>query len=234
MTGDEAEEIAWEASRESGLDDRPKCDPRTMAVSYCLLSLAPWRGTKPRFQDGVIWYDADAPESAQAYYVAHEVGHDLIAWAGYELERAVEERAASRIGCALLLPKRAYRRDLGAHGWDLPALVSMWPLAAPWIHARRIAEVAFGGAVTSRWTVRGCTDRVLSDGLEGIPEKPTAIEGALARSAMEGRPIDVGPRMRAWPVEDGVIVVCGAEELHATLARTSAPPPARVRHSGEG
>jgi len=32
VSEDEAEEVARQAAAESGLDDRPRCDPRTMAV----------------------------------------------------------------------------------------------------------------------------------------------------------------------------------------------------------
>lgn len=71
MDAEEAEEVARQALDESGLDDRPRCDPRTLAVSYLGLVLCPWQRVRPRLVGGVIWYPAVAPETAQAYYVAH-------------------------------------------------------------------------------------------------------------------------------------------------------------------
>lgn len=212
MDGEAAEHLAWQTSQASGFDDRPRCDPRKIAVNYCELTLAPWPKTKPRLVDGVIWYPSDAPENAQAYYVAHEVGHDVIAHAGYKLDRETEERAASRIAVGLLLPRPRYLRDLHEHGWDLEVLRTLWPLASPWVHARRIAEVTSSGAVASRWSRRGCVDRIATD---DVPRGVTVLERTLARAALAGGPLEAGPRMRAWRVETEAIVVCGAEELHA-------------------
>lgn len=143
------EGLAIEACEESGLDDRPRCDPRTMAASYLQLTLAPWPGTSPRLVRGVLWYPSDVPEDAQAYYVAHEVGHALLG-SPHGLGEVEIERGASRIGSAILLPRRAYLRDLSAVGRDLDALCALWPLASAWVQARRITEV-LRDVAASRW-----------------------------------------------------------------------------------
>lgn len=137
---DEAEEVARQASVESGLDDRPRCDPRTLAISYLGLTLIPWPRVRARLDGGVLWYPAEVDEQAQAYLVAHECGHDLVR--GERLEGQHLERVCSRIGCALILPRRAFLRDLRMHGPDLDALAALWPLASRWVIARRVAEVA--------------------------------------------------------------------------------------------
>lgn len=146
-----------EACDESGLDDRPRCDPRVMAASYLGLRLAPWPGAHPRLVRGVLWYPSDTTEDAQAYFVAHEVGHALLG-SEHGLDGDALERAASRVGSGILLPRRAYMRDLSAVGWDLDALAALWPLASRWVHARRITELVEGttairylrGSVVSR------------------------------------------------------------------------------------
>lgn len=132
--------MARQHAVESGLDDRPRCDPRVFAASYLGLRLASWGRFGGALVDNVVWYPAWAPEDAQAYLVAHECGHELVR--GERLEGAHLERVCSRIGCALLLPRRAFLRDLRARGPDLAALHALWPLASEWVIARRIAEVA--------------------------------------------------------------------------------------------
>ncbi len=214
MTGDDAESIAWEACRESGLDDRPRCDPLVFAACFLGLRLCPRPGAEPRLAGGRLIYPSDAADDAIAYYVSHENGHDLAIAA--DVDPAIEEQVASRIGVALMLPRSRYLRDLGACGWDIDALRALWPLASLWIHARRIAEVTRDGAVASRWTRRTCVDRVITEDVEGLPTSPMPIERELARAAMSGVVVEASPRMRAWPTMTGAIVICDAGQLHET------------------
>jgi hypothetical protein len=186
----EIEGLARTTSAESGLDDRPRCDPRTLAVNYCGLTLAPWGRTRARLAGGVIWYPAAATEDAQAYLVAHEVGHDLIEYAGMRMDREAEEIAASRIGCALLLPHRAYLRDVRANGWDVPALQALWPLASAWIHARRIAELC-EGAVASRWR-RGRLLSRTQPGRASVAERELAHAGTATHDRARALPDGTG------------------------------------------
>jgi hypothetical protein len=224
VNGDDAELIAWEACRESNLDDRPRCDPLVMAACYLQLRLCPVPRAEPRIVGDRLIYPGDAEPTAIAYFVGHEVGHELALDAGVPPHS--EERLASRIGVAVLLPRVRYRRDLHQVGWDLDALGEMWPLASPWVHARRIAEITVDGAVASRWSRSGqCRDRIATDGAS-IPPNVTALERALARAALSGERVEAGARMRAWPTDDGAIVVCGADDLHMRLARATPIPQA--------
>lgn len=167
MGEDEAEDVARQHIAESGLDDRPRCDPRVFAASYLGLRLAPIRGSRPRLVDGVIWYPSEVSEDAQAYLVAHECGHELVR--AERLEGEHLERVCSRVGVALLLPRRAFLRDLRAHGPDLAALRALWPLASEWVIARRIAEVA---SYTARRDRRGrIYVEPITDGA-GVPPTP--------------------------------------------------------------
>lgn len=144
MSEDEAEEVARQATVESGLDDRPRCDPRTFAVSYLGLRLAPLPGMRPRLDGGIVWYPSDAPDDAIAYYVAHECGHELVR--GARLRGDTLERVCSRIGCALLLPRRAFVRDARDTRGSVDALRALWPLASREIIRRRLREVGYGVA----------------------------------------------------------------------------------------
>jgi hypothetical protein len=203
--GEWAEDLAWAASEESGLTDRPDADPRVLAVCYLGLRLCPRPRAEARLVGSRIIYPAEADEQGACYFVSHEVGHEIAIAA--ECPAAAEERVASRIGVAIMLPRPAYRRDLAAVGWDLAALCRLWPLASPWIHARRIAEVAAGATVASRWTSSGCVDRVTS-GRRGSVSDASGVEMELAWHALRGERIERGERARAWPIDDGAIVVC--------------------------
>lgn len=219
LTDDECEEIARRASAESTLDDRPKANPRLLAAGYLRLRLRPRIGAHAHLRRDVIIFDPTEPPDALAYLIAHECGHWLLHDEGWvNLERSTEERAASRIAAALLLPRRAYLRDLRRVGWNIADLHRLWPLASPWIHARRIAELASDGAIASRWTARTCRDRIVTSGVVA-PVGVTPIERQLAAAAVHGESLELGSRLRAWPHASGSIVLCSVEELHAQLAR---------------
>lgn len=217
MLGDEAEAIAWDASRDSGLDDRPRCDPAVLAVCYLGLRLCPIVRAEPCVVGDRLIYPPDEDPAAVAYLQAHECGHELALDAGVPPEH--EEQIASRIGVAFLLPRPRYIRDMRLRGWDLVALRDAWPLATLWIHARRIAEVT-DGAIASRWSRKGALSaRVVTEGI-AAPSGVTTVERALARAAMQGETAAVGPRLRAWPEPGGgAIVVCSVEDLADQLAR---------------
>lgn len=136
-----AEGIAAGVSSASGLDDRPNCDPAVIAVAYLDLHLVPQRGRGSRLDRDRIFYPARASACDAAYFIAHELGHWLARDARMQLSRPEEEVVASRIGCALLLPRIAFLRDARATGGDVEQLVRLWPLTTPTIVRRRIAEL---------------------------------------------------------------------------------------------
>jgi Zn-dependent peptidase ImmA (M78 family) len=136
-TPEECEGIAQAALDESGLGDRPNVDTRVLAVAWGRLRLRPAHGVRPHLDGDVIVYPANAPELAQVYYVGHELGHAMVRWAGLRLGRDAEERAASYIACAVILPRRPLLRDMRAE----IDLATARPLATPRILRRRIEEV---------------------------------------------------------------------------------------------
>lgn len=198
VTEEDLEYVASAACAESGLGDRPRCDPRTMAVSYCGLTLAPWPRVRPHIARRVLWYPSDVTEDAQAYFVAHEVGHELLDGAGLVGDDL--ERGASRVGSGILLPRRPYLRDLAATSWDLREMRRLWPLASAWVHARRMAEVC-EGIIASRW--RG--GRLVA---RSRPGRPMRLERELAAEvAAAGADVDRRPQGRAWRCETDAIVI---------------------------
>ncbi len=152
MTEDEAEEIARQAVAGSGLDDRPRCDPRVLAASYLGLRLCPWPRRTAALLGEVVWYPAAASDQAQAYLVAHECGHELVR--GERLEGPLLERVCSRIGVALMLPRRAFLRDAARTHGDLDALCALWPLATRTVIERRIAELEGRGPISGLGRLR--------------------------------------------------------------------------------
>jgi hypothetical protein len=170
MGPEEAEALAESASIESGLDDRPHADPAVMAVAYCGLRLVPVRGSSARLVEDRLYYPARVDPKHRAYLQAHEVGHDLIRYAGWRLAPALEERMASRVGCAILLPRRAYLRDVRAVGSDLVQLGELWHLVTPWVLARRLCELHGAFAVRRR---QGHSTETVGHG------DPVELRGAL-------------------------------------------------------
>lgn len=141
MDADEAEEIARRHSERSGLDDRPRALPHVFAVGYLRLSLAPVARAKPHLNGTIIIYPSGASPQTEAYMIAHESAHHLLMLLGYRLDRDTEEHAASRIGCALMLPRKPFIRDALATCNDVDRLAELWPLATPRICERRLIEL---------------------------------------------------------------------------------------------
>lgn len=193
MDAHDAEALASDVSRTSGLDDRPRCDSRVLALCHLGLRLIPHRQEVTALVGDRIYYRSGQSEDAQAFLVAHECGHFLAREWGCPPE--LEEAAASRIGTALMLPRIPYLRDLLIVGWDLPALCKLWPLASPWIHARRIVEVT-NDAVCSRWTSRAQRTAVFPEGFTPPVHPPPAARDAAHRAFDTG--VDQFGPMQHW------------------------------------
>jgi hypothetical protein len=139
--GEAAEAIAAEASEGSGLDDRPRADPSVLAVAYLGLRLVPSSRLHACLIEDRVYYPARASERDASYWIAHEVGHYLAREAKTPLTFDEEEIVASRIGCALILPRRAFLRDVRDGVRVVADLVALWPLATPRIVRRRLVEL---------------------------------------------------------------------------------------------
>jgi hypothetical protein len=138
-----------------GFIDRPDCDPRAIAKA---LGLKVVEARLPAHSFGdVIVIPGHVSEQAKAYFTAHEIGHFLL---NGEAPCEELERACSRIGTALMLPRESFARDLQCASWA--ALGVMWPLATRTVLRRRAAEIqddsislhAFTSSATFRQSAR--------------------------------------------------------------------------------
>lgn len=91
------------------------------------------------------------PEYLQ-FYIAHELGHALLAEEHYDGED--EEAAADRIGGALMAPMPAMRRLYRTHGLDLGALASAVTSTQTWAGLRVGEAIGTPIAVVSPEAVR--------------------------------------------------------------------------------
>jgi hypothetical protein len=139
--GELSEAIAAEASEASGLDDRPNADPSVLAVAYLGLRLVPSRTVGPCLIEDRVYYPRRSSETSIAWYTAHECGHVLARLAKARLSHDDEEIVASRIGVALILPRRAILRDVRQGVRVVADLVALWPLATTRIMRRRLVEL---------------------------------------------------------------------------------------------
>ena len=150
MGPEECEGIAQSILDDAGVDDQ-RSDPAVLAVAWACLQLCPEPGAKPHIRDGEIVYPASASVDATAFFIGHELAHDALAYYGVRLEREEEERAASRIACCLILPRRAFSRSSLRCDHNIATLRELWPRASPWIIARRIAEL-FDDSTAAQWS----------------------------------------------------------------------------------
>lgn len=146
--------------------------------------------------------------------VAHELGH-------VALERAGEddsEDGARYLAGALMLPRRAFDRDLRTTAWDLEELRRRHPNASAEMIARRVVQLRDG--VASIWDQGRCRARVASPWLDEriAGRRSTPLERALAQRVLEtGEAARPAALVSAIPVFSGhwrrVVVVVEAEQL---------------------
>lgn len=135
------EGIARDVLESTGLDT-PPVDAFELAAACGLVVCRSGAPGARLFRD-CIYLDPTVRSERQHGLVAHEVGH----WA---LDRARErntERAARYLAGALMLPRRAFERDLQETAWDLVELHRRHPNASYELIARRICTVRDAVAV---------------------------------------------------------------------------------------
>lgn len=204
------EGIALDVLDEAGAD-APVSAFALAAACGLEVRLAPL--ARARMAHGVIEVSAAARPRRQHGLVAHELGH----WA---LERAEEpdtEPGARYLAGALMLPRRAFDRDLTDTGWDLAELQARHPNASAEMIARRVTTLR--DAVASIWDGGRFTARVASAWLEErVPARATTRERQLALATFASGEVQ-HPAELVWavPVFDGdhrrVVVVIEAEQL---------------------
>lgn len=206
---------SWEANAEQlraeiGLDDQ-HVHPRII-VGKCELELVPTRPrTGPCYTGTRVYYDPTTGPERQAGTMSHELGH--VANQRYGEEDS--ERAASYVGAAILVPRRALDRALKKKGWNLDELRRDFEHASAELLARRIADLR--EAVVTITDGRRILARVASPWLPSPRPGLTRDEQAVLRRAVETRRrVDEG-WISATPVYEAgyqrVIVIADREQL---------------------
>lgn len=202
--------------RATGLDQPPQ-DAFALA-SCCGLDLQPWARSGGRLEGEVLYYPGGARLVRQHGVVAHELGHWALDWAKEEQS----EEGANHIAGAIMLPHRAFDRDLRATAWDLRALRAKHVHCSAEMIARRIVErrdavvtIIDGGKVRAR---------VWSSWAEPPPQlrRLSRVERDLVEAVNSSGDVErVNELLAAYPIFDGswrrIIVVAETEQLSLRL-----------------
>lgn len=193
--------------RETGADDPPMDAFELAAV--CGLKLVPWRREHGGLLGDEIRFPATARPTRQHGVISHEIGHWLLRWSG----ETDSEPAARYMSGALMLPRRAFDRDL-RETWDVGELRERHVNASAEMIAVRICQLR--DAVASIFDEGKLRARYSST---RVPvRKASDLEYGLAAEALaSGQTVRHGDLCRAVPVFDGsfrrVVVVCEAEAV---------------------
>lgn len=210
----------WEATARDLLDvtglDSPPQDAFRLAHA-CGLTLVPGGGAGGSLDGDTLTYPARARSTRQHGVIAHEVGHWLLARGG---EDARTETGASYVGGALMLPRRAFDRDLASTAWGFEKLRRKHPNASAEMLARRITQLrdAVITVIDGRKQRRVASPWFDDARLGRLTDwENMAADEALAT----GQTVHLADLCYAVPVIDGawrrVIVVCELEQLSLRL-----------------
>jgi hypothetical protein len=157
----------------------------------CGVELIPWRKAAGLRVGDTIRYPMKARPVRQHGVIGHELGHWLLEDAGMD---PADEDAARYLAGALMLPRRAFVRDLMACDWDLFWLMERHPNASAEMIVCRMTQV--GQCAASIWDA-GKLARRYGAPLD-TPQEAALVDRALATE----RPATAGP-FCAWPIIDG-------------------------------
>ncbi len=167
--------------------------------------------TGPCFTGQRIYYDPTARPERQAGTIAHELGH--FTSRRYSVDDT--ERAASYVGAALLVARRALDRSLRRHGWNHELIRPDFQHASAELLARRIADVR--EAVVTIVDGRRLRARVASPWLPLPRPRLSQDEQRVLRAALEtGQRVDEGWISATPYLEPGhrrVILIAEREQL---------------------
>ncbi len=207
----------WEAVARDALETTTYDDPPQDAfvlARACGLVLVP--GGSGSLDGDVLRYPSHARTVRQHGVIAHELGH----WLLHRANEEDSEIGASYVGGALMLPRRAFDKDLGATRWDLNKLRARHPNASAEMVARRITQLR-DSVVT---IIDGRKQRrIVSPWIEDQHfARLTDWERLAAEEASDvGETVYLDDLCYAVPVIDGrwrrVIVVCELGQLSLRL-----------------
>lgn len=205
------EGVADELLTETGWDE-PPVDAYDLAAC-CGVRVVDVKGPGAALHRDTIFVDRRARLVRRHGHIAHELGH----WA---LRRGGEddtEAGARYLAGALMLPRRAFDRDL-AESWAMERLRARHLNASVEMIARRIVALREGVAtIFDNGTLKR---RVVSPWVAGRFPKATSFERHLAAQCLaSGTTVEIDSMLYAVPVFDleagwrRVVVVAEAEQL---------------------
>jgi len=217
-TATDWEGVALSLLRETGLDDPPQ-DAFALAHACGLQLVAGGRQHGCLGADGRLHYPGSVRRTRQHGVISHELGHWALRWAG----EADGEVAASYVGGALMLPRRAFDRDLATTGWDLEQLRAKHINCSAEMIARRLVQLR--DAVASIFDGGRLRLRVASPWLGDRYKRVSAWERELVDECMQTGERQGDGLTSAWPVFDGdhrrVVLLAETEQLSLRLQAAS-------------
>lgn len=209
----------WEAVARDALETTTYDDPPQDAfvlARACGLALVPGGKSAGSLDGDVLVYPSRARLVRQHGVIAHELGH----WLLRRADEPDSEVGASYVGGALMLPRRAFDKDLRTT-WNINDLRAKHPNASAEMIARRITQLR--DAVATVMDDRN-EKRIVSPHLEDDRRlgRMTDWERMAAEEALAtGETVHLDELCYAVPVIDGrwrrVIVVCELEQLSLRL-----------------
>ncbi|MBZ0121081.1 MAG: ImmA/IrrE family metallo-endopeptidase [Sandaracinaceae bacterium] len=211
--------IDWEGAAEELLDGARLSAPidAFKVARACELDVVPYSGPDARLEGHVIRLNTRMRETRQHFRILHEIAH--LALARHRMEDS--EDGANWVAGALLLPRRAFGRDLAKTAWSLPRLRELHCNASA--EAIAIRTVQLRDAVATIIDGRKVSKRLWSPWIdESRLRRLTRFERELAAEALErGEEVRGDELCYAVPVIEGrwrrVIVVCELEQLSLRL-----------------
>lgn len=153
----------------------------------------PWSRGYGQVSGDRIRYPAKVRAVRQHRVVCHEIAHVLLRRAGLDDS---DEQAADRLALALMLPRTAFVRDLGATDWHLYRMMERHPNCSAQAIAVRMCHVS--PCAASIYDQGRRTALYLGDGAHEDASDDEAADRALELEA----PV-CGDLVSAWPLFDG-------------------------------
>lgn len=203
------EGVASWVHESTGLDD-PPVDALEVAA---LLKFSLRYGHSARLDGRVIYVPRDVRPVRLQGLVMHEVSHGVLR----HLDVPDDETSVDEVATRIMLPRRAFDRQLRETSWHMSALQACNANTSAQRIAHRITHLR--DAVVSIYDNDRLTERCWSPSLDGQCFKRVSTwERSLVRECYAtGEPVFGDSLVHAWPLFDGshrrVVLVAEAEQL---------------------
>lgn len=216
VSSSQPQKAAWEEGVALGLleeigDPDPPIDAFQLA-RWCGLEVRGAAIHQAQLVGKVILLNERVRPARRHGLVAHELAH----WALTRASEPSTETSADYVAGALMLPRRAFDRDLRATGWDLRELRAKHVNCSAELIARRICNMR--DACVAIWDNGKLKQRIHSPWLAEGHRRMSRFERELAAQVLAtGETVQAGQLLWGFAVFQGgwrrVITVCEAEQL---------------------